>query len=164
MAKPEQLLELAREHLEGGEVIHAWVSGSYEIKFMGKDSVRSGVMMATDRRLVFYAKKMGGYDFETFPYANISSFERAKNFNGHSFRFFASGNTVAMKYIRDGDALTKFGQIVTERAGRKPDAAAAPAGGEDVFAALEKLGRLRDAGVVTSEEFEAKKKELLDRI
>ena len=34
----------------------------------------------------------------------------------------------------------------------------------DVFEALEKLGKLRDQGVLTEEEFEAKKKELLERL
>lgn len=45
--------------------------------------------------------------------------------------------------------------------------AQAPAGGtsqDDVFAMLERLGKLRDAGVVTPDEFEAKKAELLGRI
>lgn len=36
--------------------------------------------------------------------------------------------------------------------------------GEDVFALLEKLGNLRDQGVITPDDFEAKKKELLSRI
>jgi hypothetical protein len=46
-----------------------------------------------------------------------------------------------------------------------PALAAGPASTEeDVFAALEKLGKLRDMGIVTPEEFEAKKKDLLDRI
>ncbi len=35
---------------------------------------------------------------------------------------------------------------------------------KDVFEKLEKLGRLRDQGVLTEEEFEAKKKELLERL
>lgn len=35
---------------------------------------------------------------------------------------------------------------------------------EDIFATLEKLAKLKDLGIVTEEEFEAKKKELLSRI
>ncbi|MBN1991500.1 MAG: DUF697 domain-containing protein [Anaerolineae bacterium] len=38
------------------------------------------------------------------------------------------------------------------------------AAGKDVFAALEKLGQLKEQGVITKEEFEAKKQELLDRL
>lgn len=40
----------------------------------------------------------------------------------------------------------------------------APAQTEDVYAQLERLGKLRDAGVLTPEEFDAKKAELLRRI
>jgi Short C-terminal domain len=43
-----------------------------------------------------------------------------------------------------------------------PAPAAAPAsGGGDYTAELEKLAKLRDEGVITSEDFEAKKKQLL---
>ncbi|MBN1220226.1 MAG: DUF697 domain-containing protein [Anaerolineae bacterium] len=36
--------------------------------------------------------------------------------------------------------------------------------GKDVFVALEKLGKLKEQGVITAEEFEAKKQELLNRL
>jgi hypothetical protein len=42
--------------------------------------------------------------------------------------------------------------------------AAAPAAAPDVIGQIEQLGRLRDAGVLTNEEFEAKKVELLGRL
>lgn len=178
MAKPEKLIELARAHLEPGERIEAHVAGTYEVRLMGQNTVRAGIFLATDRRLVFYAKKMGGYDFESFPYANISSFEQSKGMMGHSFRFFASGNTVSMKWINDADNFVRFAQLVTERAGHKtpaapepPPAAAAPPAQapqqmsrDEVFDALRQLGELRDAEIITPAEFEAKKKELLDRI
>jgi Bacterial PH domain/Short C-terminal domain len=175
MAKPEKLIELAQAHLEPGERIEAHVAGTYEVRLMGQNTVRSGIFLATDRRLVFYAKKMGGYDFESFPYANISSFEQSKGMMGHSFRFFASGNTVSMKWINDADNFVRFAQLVTERAGHKTPAAPeplAPAAAplaqdmsrDEAFAALRQLGELRDAEIITPEEFEAKKKELLGRI
>ena len=45
-----------------------------------------------------------------------------------------------------------------EQAGKQDDAS------EDVFAALEKLGVLRDKGVITEEEFEEQKQKLLERL
>jgi len=39
--------------------------------------------------------------------------------------------------------------------------AAAPSGGADYTAELEKLAKLRDDGVITAEDFDAKKKQLL---
>jgi hypothetical protein len=43
----------------------------------------------------------------------------------------------------------------------EPAPAPAPAGGGDYTAELEKLAKLRDEGVITAEDFEAKKKQLL---
>ena len=78
--------------------------GAYETKILGQDSARNGILMATDERLVFYAKKLGGYDLEMFPYANISSIEMSKGMvMGHKISFFASGNKVSMKWIHEGD-------------------------------------------------------------
>jgi membrane protease subunit (stomatin/prohibitin family) len=42
-----------------------------------------------------------------------------------------------------------------------PAQAAAPAGGGDYTAQLERLAKLRDEGVITADDFEAKKKQLL---
>lgn len=42
--------------------------------------------------------------------------------------------------------------------------APAPVSGDDVISQLERLGKLRDAGVVTPEEFAAKKAEMLSRL
>lgn len=41
---------------------------------------------------------------------------------------------------------------------------AAQSGTGDVFAALEKLGSLRDMGILSDDEFQAKKAELLSRL
>lgn len=172
MSKVGRLLEQVLPHLEQGERIDAHVQGVYETKLMGSNTVRTGIFLATDRRLVFYAKKLGGYDFESFPYTNISSFEQAKGMMGHSLRFFASGNTVSMKWINDGSAFGKFAKLVTGRTVNKPKAVPQTlppppepqSSRDDAFEALKKLGKLRDAGMVTPEEFEAKKAELLARI
>lgn len=54
----------------------------------------------------------------------------------------------------------------THQGGQPPHAQPAPAGGgtDEVMALLRQLGELRDAGVLSPEEFEAKKAELLARL
>ena len=74
-----KLLERAKEHFSEGEQPLQTVRGVYETKIMGADSVRKGIFIATNQRLLFYAKKLLGYDFEALPYANISSMEMGKN-------------------------------------------------------------------------------------
>jgi hypothetical protein len=162
MAKIDKLLGQLAEHLENGERVDAAVAGTYETKIMGSDSVRTGIMAATDRRLVFYAKKLMGFEIESFPYANISSFEASKGMMGHAFRFAASGNDVHLKWVNAGD-VPGFTAIMRERAGQRPPALPEVAAAQPLSPVeeLRQLAELRDAGIVTPEEFEAKKRQLL---
>ncbi|MCR2825376.1 PH domain-containing protein [Microbacterium sp. zg.Y909] len=168
MGKADKLVEQAKAHLENGEHVQAAVMGSYETKIMGADSTRNGVLIATDRRVVFYAKKLGGFDLESFPYGNISSFEHGKSMMGHSITFHASGNRVSVKWLQPASEFADFLEVVKAAMSGKdasaPAAAPEVSAGPDVMQQLKQLGELRDAGVVTPEEFEAKKAELLRRI
>lgn len=162
MAKIEKLVDSAREHLEQGEQVLASVMGAYETKLMGSKTVRNGVFIATDRRMVFYGKKMFGYDLEVFPYSNISSIEMSKGMMGHSIGFFASGNKIEMKWINSGD-VSEFTQIVKSKIGKKSEPAQTTSQNNSVDLAdqIRKLADLRDQGILTEEEFQAKKSQLL---
>lgn len=78
MGKLEKLLAKAQSHLDHDEEICTSVLGAYETKMSGHDTVRKGSLIAADHRVVFYAKKLGGYELESFPYDNISSIEMGK--------------------------------------------------------------------------------------
>jgi hypothetical protein len=88
MASYKKLFELVQQHLDPDEPILASVVGAYETQILGSNTVRNGMFAATDRRVIFYAKKMVGYDFESFPYDNISSFEQSKGLMGHKVKFW----------------------------------------------------------------------------
>ncbi len=104
MAKLDQLQKKAQEHLKPDEEILAAVLGAYGPKVLGQDDLRNGILMATDRRVIFCAKKLGGYDLEVFPYRDIYSIEMTKGMvMGHKIAFFAYGNKVSMKRIYIGD-------------------------------------------------------------
>lgn len=158
-----KLVVQAQEHLEPSEEVLAFVPGTYETKRFGQDSVRSGVLLATDRRVVFYAKKMTGYELESFPYENISSFEQGKNFMGATLRFFASGNEVHLKWIK-GDVAPLASAVKQRMKGGTPSPPVQqPQQQEpDVADQIRKLAELRDAGILTEEEFTAKKRQLLE--
>lgn len=132
-----KLIEDARTHLYPGEEIFASVLGAYESKIMGKDTVRNGVFLATNSKIVFYGKKMFGYDLEVFPYSNISSIEMGKGMMGHTISFFASGNKVKMKWINYGD-LEGFVKRVKEYIGKKETTG--PSSSGSVADELKKLG------------------------
>ena len=170
MAKAEKNLEQLQPHLETGETVEAHVEGSYETKVMGTESVRKGILAATDRRMLFYAKKFTGYDLESFPYGNISSIEQGKNFMGGTLKFFASGNTASMKWIDVRKSnLGEFLTIVQ----RHVNTSRSPAGANntpdsgvhvDIADQIRKLSDLKAEGILSEEEFLAKKTDLLKRL
>lgn len=116
MANYKKNLNLLNEHLDTGEKVEVWVDGMYETSILGSDTIRRGVMAATNKRVIFYAKKAFGYDMEVFPYKNISSIEMGKEMLGHRISFFAIGNKVTLKWIQTGD-FKGFVQTVQERIG-----------------------------------------------
>lgn len=162
--KIDKLLTRATEHLDEGEQPQQTVFGAYETKIMGGDSVRNGIFIATNQRLLFYAKKLTGYDFESFPYGSISSMEMGKNLMGRYISFFASGNSCKMKWISVGDVgafvETVKAQMAAARSGSTPSSQQPT----DLVDQLERLGKLHAAGVLTNEEFSAKKAEILARL
>lgn len=165
MSKLDKLVTQAQEHLDDGEQIMSAVQGTYETKLGKNDTVRSGSFIATDRRLVFYAKKLTGYDLESYPYDHISSIEMSKNMMGHQITFFASGNKVNMKWIDAKQDVAEFVGTVRGRmkggsqtSGSEVIATTKPA---DVADQIRRLASLRDEGLLTEEEFQAKKIQLL---
>ena len=159
MAKLDKLLDGAQAHLDPTEEVQHAVAGLYATKLFGNDSARRGSLIATDRRLVFYAKKIGGHDLESFPYENISSIESGKNMlTGGHVSFFASGNSVKMTSIK-ADAMEPFVAYVRSRMG-KPSSTPA-ANGASLADELKKLADLRDAGVLSPDEFATQKAKLL---
>lgn len=158
MAKIDKLIQHAKKHLEEGEEILASVMGAYETKMLGNNAMKNGVFIATKSRIVFFGKRLTGYDLESFPYSNISSIEMGKNLMGHHISFFASGNKIKMKWINAGD-IDSFISLVKSNIGSKSGMEnrqlSCPAD------EIKKYAELRDQGIITEEEFNAKKKQLL---
>jgi Bacterial PH domain/Short C-terminal domain len=168
MANHPWMVRSAEKHLESGEQILDWVLGVYEVDrlLLGNGS-RSAALIATDRRILFFAKKLVGYDLESFPYRNISSFEQEREVLGAYLRMFAAGNTVELKWIQDRRGLAAFMQTVKEHMSGAVAPSAAPAARprpSDIPERIRELARLRDEGLLTEQEYARKKAELLARL
>lgn len=164
MANYKKSLILVKEHLEKDETINSSIYGTYEIKLMGKDSIRKGIFVATENRLVFYAKKLFGYDLESFPFKNISSLEKSKGFMGHSISFFASGNNAKMKWINEGD-INGFTEYVNSKIGKTESTQNTVNQNEKGIPELiQQLSELKEKGILSEEEFNTKKAELLAKL
>lgn len=155
-------MEAARGHLAAGEQVDAVVAGTYVTKSGGAG--RNGLLLATDRRLVFFALKLGGHEMESFPWSQLSSFEAGKGMLGHWYRFAAAGNKLEVKWIKDGDAAGHVAELVRSRVGQSAAAPAPAAGVADPAASLRQLQELHQQGLITEAEFGAKRAEILARM
>ncbi len=164
MAGTERMVRRAEEHLEPGEQVLAAVMGAYETTRLGFEAVRNGLLLATDRRVVMFGKRRGGFELESFPYDHISSFEQGRTVMGSTIRMFASGNTVDMKWINDRRAMTDLVGVVKAHMGKAPTPSGAGSVAPDVLEQIRKLGELRDAGLLTDSEFQRSKAQLLSRL
>ena len=149
------------EHLWDGETVEFLASGTY--------GGGGGLLALTDRRLIFLRDAWTSKVVEDFPIDKISSVQWKSGMLTGSVLIFVSGNKSEIGNVQKdaGKALTD--SVRSKIAGLNqmsaPTAAAAAAAQDvDPMEQITKLGALRDAGLLTDEEFTAKKAELLDRM
>ena len=126
--------------------------------------------MLTDRRVLFLIHGVMSQQTEDFPMERISSIQWSSGMLMGTITIYASGNKAEIKNV-DKNAGKTLVETVRDRITNRPPAPTTPrtpappaAGQGDVFEQLRKLGELRDAGILTDEEFVAKKTELMGRL
>jgi hypothetical protein len=141
--------------LHGSERVLALGQGSYDKK--------QGLVVLTNERLFFFEKSLGSETLEEFPLRSISSMQTSKKLTGERLKIHASGNDAEITHMGDGNAneITRCYRAIGREAVPAPPSSSAP---EDPITQIEKLAGLRDRGLLSNEEFEAKKADLLGRL
>jgi hypothetical protein len=128
----------------------------------------TGLLVLTDRRLLFLKDGIMSKTTEDFPMEKISSVQWSSGIGLGTLTVFASGNKAVIKSMNKQDGKQIADTIRARLTGTTaygPVREVTGAANEpDTYEQLAKLGQLRDAGVLTSEEFDAKKAELLSRL
>lgn len=125
-----------------------------------------GLLLITSKRVMFYAKKIfGRFSQLVFPYDQISSVRCHKGMIGDELHLQVASGDVVIHAIPKGDgdiAAQNIRDLVATMKAQPALAVAAPQ--IDIADQIEKLGKLKEKGLVTEEEFERKKNELLKRL
>lgn len=141
--------------LHEGELVVNLGQGRYE----GKE----GLIVVTNKRLLFAEEGMTRSRLEDFPYDRISSVQTSTGVLSGEIRIFASGNESKIENVMPKERVPEISDYVRRRLHTKEEAGT-PSAQADPLDQLKKLGELRDAGILTPEEFEAKKAALLERL
>jgi hypothetical protein len=145
-------------YLWEGETVDQMTTGTY-----GKGT---GLVVLTDRRLLFVHDGLTSKTSEDFPLDKVSSVQWSSGLLMGSIVVFASGNKSEIKNVAKDDGKEMVDKVrhrlsAPASVSTETSATAQPA---DPMEQLKKLGELRDAGILTPEEFEAKKTEILSRL
>lgn len=154
-------------HLKKGETVELFLDGWIgEMMGKGDKTQHNGMFILTNQRACFYRKGLFGEVFETMPISKITSVE-TKSFMGHRILVLhTSHDELKFKTFEDKSLFDNaHGRLEALRDYKElSQAQAAPAIADNPMEQLRKLGELRDAGVLTEDEFSSKKAELLARL
>ncbi|WP_033401542.1 PH domain-containing protein [Actinopolyspora mortivallis] len=147
-------------YLWEGERVDMLSSGSY--------GPGMGLVALTDRRLLFLKDGWTSQTIEDFPLGKISSVQWSAGLMFGSLTVYASGNKAEIKQV-EKDNGKMISDAIRQRlsADESTSTSAAPAASQpssDPYEQLKKLGELREQGVLSEEEFAAKKSEIMNRL
>jgi len=137
----------------------------------GEYDGHAGLLVVTDRRVVFFEKGLIRTRQEDFPYDRISSVQTESKMLRGSLTIYVSNNKAVIKKVDPKQRVTEIGDYVRARIS---GAAAAPRGAqappaptastpaaEGPHERLRKLKALHDEGLLSEEEFQAKRAGIL---
>lgn len=146
------------------ETIHGSLDGWIgEMMGTGKNTQHNGALILTSERVAFVRKGFMGEVFQTIPIEKVTSIE-ARSFMGYRvITFHTSHDELSFKTFALADEFNALHEHVEKlRTELKVDKSAPDQ--ETPLDQLKKLAALRDAGIVSEEEFASTKAELLRKI
>jgi len=152
-------------HLTAGESIFTWGEG-YIGKMMGqgRDKQYNGVLIVTGVRVAFYRKGFFGEVIETIPLNAITSIERKSTLGHRVIRIHTAHDDLEFKTFSKDSELSLVDAIEVGRGLNAHIAPVCEATADDPYEQLRKLSELKEAGIISDEEFQIKKRKLLELI
>ncbi len=160
------IVAFRQDKLMADETVEANLEGWLDkITSQGGLIQHRGQFVVTNKRACFYSKAPFEEVFETMPLSKITSVETSALMGYRVLRLHTAHDDLEFK-TREPKALFDHVLAHLERIRYQPagGSAAATASAGSVTDQIKKLGELRDAGLLTDDEFNAKKAELLSRI
>lgn len=149
-------IQLLEKQLYSSENVFIVVQGQHDDK--------PGVLAATDERVIFVGKMFFSTIVKEVPYSKLSSISVDAGILTATIKLEFSGGKLEVSAIAKDVARELVEKVkihlANREAGNSQQVAPAPTQ-EDMFDKLKKLGELKEAGILTEEEFQEQKKKLL---
>ncbi|MFK8260707.1 SHOCT domain-containing protein [Erwinia sp. AnSW2-5] len=152
-----------KKHLQSGETAVAWAEGYIgSVMGKGKDTQHNGALIVTDVRVAFYRKGLLGEVIENIPLKSITSIERKSILGHRSIKMHTSHDDLEFKtYSKEGEIAVIDAIEAGRQLSGKPTASQTASATVDPYEQLKKLADLKDAGILSEEEFQDKKTKIM---
>ena len=141
-----------------------------EMMGKGKDRQHNGVLICTNQRVVFYSKGFFSEVNRSIPIEKVSSIDLDSGILLRSIRIHTSNDEIYVRSSLKIDELQRFQKNIEEvRDNNKTNADndlqnKNVSTEDDPITKIKKLSELKEQGIITEEEFDEKKKKLMEQI
>ena len=150
-------VRLLHEHVNADETVTYIAQGTY--------GQHQGITVLTDQRLLFVFHGWVNQIIEDFPLDRITSVSSKSGFSTGTLIVHTAGAQAEISSIVNSDLKYFIDALRANVTGSPGTTGVGPDGrDQDPVEQIRKLGELRDQGILTDEEFNAKKADLLKRI
>jgi len=159
----KHLARFSAKKKRNGEMIKVSIKGYMPGKKKNSaDALMTGRLILTDQRICFYRKGVIGEKFESIDLQRISSLE-TKSLLGHkTLILYTTNNELIFKTFEKPDVFDPFvEQVQSALDTGSPTNGRAQSSASEPIAMLEKLAALHESGILSAEEFSAKKADIL---
>ena len=164
MSKQDKHIRTFRQDkLMPEETLEAHINGWLDKKTgQGALVQHKGQFVVTNKRACFYSEAPFEEVFETMPLSKITSVETSSLMGYRVLRLHTAHDDLEFKTLEPKALFDKVLADLERLRNAPTGGSVAPA--ESVTDQIKKLGELRDAGLLTNDEFNTKKAELLARL
>ncbi|WP_135852909.1 PH domain-containing protein [Halorussus salinus] len=141
-------------------------AGAFGADVEGKNSILSSILTgATNKRLVSKIPQVTGDDEQTIPYSRIEGVDLDTGLVSKKLTVKTSGSAYEFQVSDpDADEIREMARFIREKMKESQQTNAQAASQPDPTEQLKNIKELHDEGVLSDEEFEEKKNDLLDKM
>jgi hypothetical protein len=163
--KQQKEIDKAKRVFTEGEKVLDVTTGMGTVRRMGTETKRNGALIVTDKRVIFFTKKLGGYEMSDHVYAMLTAVDYKKGMVYGNINLNASGDHYHISMIAKND-VERVAQCIRSQMGviKAHAPASSVPNNTNIPQQIKQLAILHQQGVLTDIEFTKKKSELLSRM
>lgn len=118
MVKIEKLLEISKKSFEGNEEIVNYIYGAYEKVLDGKSTLRTGILIVTNKKIRFCSKRFFTIFNDIIEYEDVYNVELSQEKFGNKVFIHCKKQSCSMRFVEDKN-LIEFVDFIKENKGKR---------------------------------------------